>query len=318
MKTICPTIFALLISFLLFALNLFTSNLFAEEPIRVLTINVRLSTARDGNNSWENRKEFLTDIIATSSDANKPYDFIGSQETVVDPRPEFNQVNYIVSKMPEYGSIWLSREKTPEKGEAMLILWRKERWRIDETDRGTFWLSETPNIPGSKTDPKAGCPRCVTFGLFRELKNGKDTGRKLYIGNTHYDHMSEESRQWSAKQVMEWISKRKDPNAPLVIMGDLNCGEKSPAVRYMQGEPMTIDNTEWQPPLALTDTFRAANPDAVDVGTFHGFQEKVGREKIDYIFATKELKTISSKIIRTKRNNRWPTDHCPVEAILSW
>ncbi|MDR0703864.1 MAG: endonuclease/exonuclease/phosphatase family protein [Planctomycetaceae bacterium] len=308
MKTICLTIFSLLISF----------HLFAEEPIRVLTINVRLSTARDGENAWEYRKEFLTDILATSSDANKPYDFIGSQETVVDPRPEFNQVDYIISKMPKYDALWLSREKTPEQGEAMLILWRRERWRIDETDQGTFWLSETPDIPGSKTDPKAGCPRCVTFGLFRELKDNKTTGRKLYICNTHYDHLSEESRQRAAKQVMTWISTRKDKNAPLVIMGDLNCGEKSPAIRYMQGEPMTIDNTELQPPLALTDTFRAANPDAVDVGTFHGFKEEVGQEKIDYIFSTKELKTISSKIIRTKRDHRWPTDHCPVEAILNW
>jgi endonuclease/exonuclease/phosphatase family metal-dependent hydrolase len=313
MKTIYLTIVSLLISFPFGAFHLL-----ADEPIRVLTINVRYSTANDGENAWEYRKEFLADIVATSSDTNTPYDFVGCQETTVDPRPEFNQVNYIISKMPNYGAIWRSREKTPEKGEAMLILWRKEHWRIDETDQGTFWLSETPDIPGSKTDPKAGCTRCVTFGLFHELKDNKETGRKLYVCNTHYDHQSEESRQLAAKQVMAWIAARKDKNAPLVIMGDLNCGEKSTAIRYMQGEPMTIDNTEWKPPLTLIDTFRVANPDAVDVGTFHGFRENVGREKIDYIFATKELKTISSKIVRTKRNNRWPTDHCPVEAILHW
>ncbi|MDR2755298.1 MAG: endonuclease/exonuclease/phosphatase family protein [Planctomycetaceae bacterium] len=298
-----------------FAVLLFVSwGVFAEEsePIRILSINVRQSTAKDGENSWSNRKDFLTDVIAEGS-----YDFVGSQETVVDPRPEYNQVDYIISKMPRYGSLWLSREKTPEKGEAMLILWKKERWKIDEKDQGTFWLSETPEIPGSKTDPKAGCPRCVTFGLFHELKNGKETGYKIYVYNTHYDHLSEEARQRGAKLLMERIAVRKNKEIPVAAMGDLNCGEKSPAIRYMQGDSMTLDNTEIKSPFVLIDTFRVANPDATEVGTFNNFKSP-GQEKIDYIFVSAPLKTVSSKIIRTQRNNRYPTDHFPIEAVIQW
>ncbi|MDR2440158.1 MAG: endonuclease/exonuclease/phosphatase family protein [Planctomycetaceae bacterium] len=289
-------------------------GVFAEEsePIRILSINVRLSTAKDGENSWPNRKDFLTDIIAEGS-----YDFAGSQEAVVDPRPEYNQVNYIISKMPGYGSLWRSREKTPENGEAMLILWKKERWKIDEKDQGTFWLSDTPEIPGSKTDPKAGCSRCVTFGLFHELKNGKESGYKIYVYNTHYDHLSEDARQRGAKLLMEHISARKNKETPVIAMGDLNCGEKSPAIRYMQGDSMTLDGTEIQSPFVLIDTFRAANPDATEVGTFNNFKSP-GQEKIDYIFVSAPLKTVSSKIIRTQRNNRYPTDHFPVEAVIRW
>ncbi|MDR3197764.1 MAG: endonuclease/exonuclease/phosphatase family protein, partial [Planctomycetaceae bacterium] len=268
--------------------------------------------ANDGENSWSNRKDFLTDIIAEGS-----YDFVGSQETVVDPRPEYNQVDYIVSKMTGYGSLWLSREKTPEKGEAMLILWKKERWKIDEKDQGTFWLSDTPEIPGSKTDPKAGCPRCVTFGLFHELKNGKGTGYKIYVYNTHYDHLSEEARQRGAELLMERIFARKDNKIPVVAMGDLNCGEKSPAIRYMQGDSMILDDTEIKSPFALIDTFRAANPDATEIGTFNNFKSP-GQEKIDYIFVSAPLKTVSSRIIRTQRNNHYPTDHFPVEAVIRW
>jgi endonuclease/exonuclease/phosphatase family metal-dependent hydrolase len=100
-------------------------------------------------------------------------------------------------------------------------------------------------------------------------------------------------------------------------MGDLNCGEKSPAIRFMLGDAMKLDGVEVKPPCALIDTFRAANPDATDVGTFHGFKE-IGTAKIDYIFVSEPLKTISSKIIRTKRDGRWPTDHCPVEAVFAW
>ncbi|MDR1289632.1 MAG: endonuclease/exonuclease/phosphatase family protein [Planctomycetaceae bacterium] len=298
------------IIYILTAVMLTAFGVNAAEPVRVLSFNVRLSTANDGDNAWSNRKEFLTDIIADGS-----YDFVGTQETVVDPRPQYNQVNYITAKMPSYGSLWLSREKTPEKGEAMLILWRKERWRIDATDKGTFWLSDTPDIVGSKTDPKAGCPRCVTFALFHELDNGKETGNKIYVYNTHFDHQSESARQHGAKLLLERIHTRKSKDTPVVVMGDFNCGERSKAIRYLQGDTVTLDNIETKPPLTLIDTFRAANPNDKDVGTFNNFKA-AGKEKIDYIFSSKTLNTVSSKIIRTQRNNRYPSDHFPLEAVV--
>ncbi|MDR1480775.1 MAG: endonuclease/exonuclease/phosphatase family protein [Planctomycetaceae bacterium] len=302
MKTFCFFVFSFCVSF----------GVYADEPIRILSVNIRNSLAKDGENSWSNRKEFLTEIISGGS-----YDFVGTQETVADPRPAYDQVGYIVSKMPNYGSLWLSREKTPEKGEAMLILWQKGRWRLDEKDQGTFWLSDTPEVVGSKTDPTAGWTRCVTFGLFHELKDGKETGKKVYVYNTHYDHISDSARQNAAKLLMHRISVRKSSEAPVIVMGDLNCGEKSKAVRYMQGDPLILNGKEIKPPCVLTDTFRAANPDATDVGTFNNFKS-AGREKIDYIFIITPLKTVSSKIIRTQRNNRYPTDHFPIEAVVQW
>jgi endonuclease/exonuclease/phosphatase family metal-dependent hydrolase len=299
-------------------LMLATSILAADDSVNILTFNIRLSLANDGKNSWENRKEFVVDIINGKSADGGNYDFIGCQETVIDPRDEFNQVKYIVSRSPSYDSIYLSREKTPEHGEAMLLLWRRERWKIDETDKGTFWLSDTPQIAGSKTDPKAGCPRCVTFGLFHELKDGKTTGRKIYVANTHYDHLSEQARQRAAKQTIDWITNRKSKETPLVFMGDLNCGEKSPSIKYLQGEPMKLDDKIQNPPTTLVDTFRKTNPNTADVGTFNGFRDKPYKEKIDYIFVTKNLKPISSRIIRIKRDNRYPSDHFPLETSIKW
>ncbi|MDR1480014.1 MAG: endonuclease/exonuclease/phosphatase family protein [Planctomycetaceae bacterium] len=295
---------------------LFSLAVSADESINILTINVRTSNGKDGENSWDNRKDFLVNIIQKTADGKSSYDFIGCQEAEVDPRPEFNQVDYIVAKMPNYDSIWRSREKTNERGESMLILWRKDRWRIDAEDNGTFWLSDTPEAAGSKTEPNAAHPRCVTFGLFHEIKNGTQTGQKIYVASTHFDHKSEEARQKAAKQIMNWIANRRDQNAPLVIMGDLNCDEKSPVIKYMQGHSVKFGDAELKPPTSLVDTFRAANPDAADVGTFNGFKENAGKKRVDYIFITKDMKTVSSKIIKTKRNGRWATDHCPVEAVI--
>jgi endonuclease/exonuclease/phosphatase family metal-dependent hydrolase len=288
------------------------SPLFADDSIRVLSINVRCSIVNDGANDWSNRKDFMLDILIGGN-----YDFIGTQETIMAPYADKNQVTYIASKMPDYGYIGRSRETTPDVGEAMMIFYKKKRWKIDDAEQETFWLSDMPEIAGSKTDPKAGCPRSVVVALFHELKEGQPTGKKLYVYNTHFDHLSEEARQRAAKLLMERIAARKNKDVPVVVIGDMNCGEKSPAILFMQGKPMTLDEKEWNPPYKLTDTFRSANPDATNVGTFHGFN-RPGREKIDYIFVSEGLKTISSEIIRTQREGRYPTDHFPVEAVITW
>ena len=288
------------------------SCLFADDSIRILSINVRCSTAEDGENNWANRKDFMSDVIVGGN-----YDFIGTQETVMISDPARNQVSYIISKLPNHGYIGRSREVNPEVGEAMMLFYKKERWHIDDTDHETFWLSDTPDIAGSKTDPKAGCPRSVTAALFHEFNAGQPTGKSLYVYNTHYDHMSEEARQRGAKLLMERIAARKKKEIPVVVMGDMNCGEQSPAIRYMQGVSMTLDGQKWSSPYPLTDTFRAVHPDASDVGTFTGFKVP-GKEKIDYIFVSPNLKTISAEIIRTQREGRYPTDHFPINAVIAW
>ena len=289
--------------------------LYANDPIRLLAINVRLSTANDGVNSWANRKDFMTEIIAGGN-----YDFIGTQETMMHPNPDLDQPSFIASKLPGHAFIGRSREIDPEAGEAMMIYYKKDRWRIDETDQETFWLSDTPDVPGSKTDPEAGCPRTVTAALFHELKEGQPTGRTIYIYNTHFDHLSEGARQRGAKQLMDRVAARKNKDVPIVVMGDMNCGERSPAIRYMKGEPMTLNGQTWNPPYKLADTFREVHPDATDVGTFNGFREpdRHGREKIDYVFVSPGLKTLSAEIIRTQREGRFPTDHFPVDAVITW
>ncbi|MCL2005790.1 MAG: endonuclease/exonuclease/phosphatase family protein [Planctomycetaceae bacterium] len=291
---------------------LMPSTLLAEDAIRVLSINVRFSTANDGENSWPNRKEFMTDLIIEGN-----YDFVGTQETLLHPNPQLNQATYIASRLPGHGFIGRSREVDPDAGEAMILYYKKDRWHIDASDQETFWLSDTPDVPGSKTDPNAGCPRSVTAALFHELKADEPTGRKIYVYNTHFDHLSEEARQRGAIQLMERIAARKNRDVPVVVIGDFNSGEQSPAVLYMLGSSMRLDDKDWEPPYKLADTFRTIHPDAVNVGTFHGFRTP-GREKIDFVFISPELRTLSAEIIRTQRNGRYPTDHYLVDAVIAW
>jgi endonuclease/exonuclease/phosphatase family metal-dependent hydrolase len=67
----------------------------------------------------------------------------------------------------------------------------------------------------------------------------------------------------------------------------------------------------------LRDTFRVKHPDASPVGTFTGFKPgQITGEKIDYVFASSEWDVVDAQIVRTSRNERYPSDHFPVTATL--
>ena len=301
-------------------LGLFMPGLLATEPINVLSINVRYATANDGANRWELRKDLLLSVVKEGK-----YDFIGGQEVLIHPKDEFNQVKFLSENLSDYGTLFTCREKDPNQGEGTPLFFRKDRWKIDDTDQGSFWLSDTPNVTGSVTwEGQSNCPRVCTGGLFHEIDaSGKATGKTLYVYSTHFDHVGEIPRQKSAALIFEKIAQRKDKNAPVVIMGDFNCGEKSPAIRFLKGETVVLGGEEMTPPMKLLDSFRVVHPDEKNVATFNGFKPRektdsgsdIG-EKIDYIFITPDLKAKEAEIIRTRRDALYPSDHYPIRATI--
>ncbi len=69
-------------------------------------------------------------------------------------------------------------------------------------------------------------------------------------------------------------------------------------------------------PILLEDTFRTLYPSEKTVGTFNGFKGKSGGAKIDYIFATPDIRTLAASIVRDERKGRYPSDHFPLVAQL--
>ena len=297
--------------------------LFGTEPMAVLSINVRLSTANDGKDAWANRKELLLSVVKEHN-----YDFIGGQEVCIDPNDDLNQVKYLADNLPEYGCLYLCREKNPNKGEGTPIFYRKDRWEPDAEDQGTYWLSDTPDVPGSVTwEGQSTCPRVVTGALFYEMDtDGKRTGKSLYVYSTHLDHVCELARQKSAALIFDRFEQRKNKDVPMILVGDFNCGERSPVVRFVKGETVELGGESKTPTMHMLDTFRVVLPDEKSVATFHGFRGprfdssgtvEIG-EKIDYIFVTPHLKTLDAEIIRTNNNGRYPTDHYPIRATVEF
>ena len=308
--------FAVLLSCVLFV------PLFSAEPIEVLSINVRLSSANDGADSWANRKEFMLSVVK-----DRNYDFIGGQEVVIHPNDDLNQVKYMSDNLPGYGCLYLSREKNPRQGEGTPVFYRKDRWEPDAADQGTYWLSDTPDVPGSVTwEGQSSCPRVVTGALFHERDAaGKRTGQSLYVYSTHLDHVGELARQKAAALIFDRFEQRKNQDVPMILMGDFNCGERSPAIRFIKGETVELGGESKTPTMKMLDTFRVVLPDEKNVVTFNGFRSPrldgdgnmIG-DKIDYIFVTPNLKTTDAEIIRTNDKGRYPTDHFPIRATVEF
>src|SRR5262245_49393320 len=117
------------------------SSIAAQEPkadLRVMTFNVRYGTAKDEENHWDLRKEFLAETIKEF----RP-DLLGTQETLGFQR------DFLAEKLPEYAVIGVGREDGKEKGEMMALYFKKERFEAPA--EGHFWLSEMPEEVGSKS-----------------------------------------------------------------------------------------------------------------------------------------------------------------------
>lgn len=69
--------------------------------------------------------------------------------------------------------------------------------------------------------------------------------------NTHFDHISEEARQASAKLLMDQARQIHLDNNPVILMGDFNSTESDLAYQQLTSEPK--DNLTWTHLEALND-----------------------------------------------------------------
>ena len=270
----------------------------AKPDLVVMSFNVRYAAANDGENNWDKRKDLACDVVRRQNP-----DLIGLQEALR------SQIDDIRAALPQYGEIGVGREDGKTKGEYSAILYRKDRF--DVNDSGTFWLSDTPEVPGSITWGNA-CTRVCTWARFLPK-----SGKPFYMYNTHLDHVSQPAREKGMTLIMSQLSGRKHQD-PIILTGDFNSGENNPVVRYLKGE-LQFDGVSSGPSKTpLVDTFRLLHKDATEVGTSHGFKGGRSAAKIDYIFVQPGVEVLKAEILYDRKDNRYPSDHFPITAAIRW
>lgn len=294
------------------ALFLLTVCLFSQsraaEPtisddlrLKVVSFNIRYLTTRDkGVNHWDTRQTRVADAIR-HFDA----DIIGMQEAFL------SQVGDLEAALNAYQRVGVGRDDGAEAGETCSVLFRENR--IDLVDHGTFWLSDTPEIPGSKHWGNE-VVRICTWALLQD----KASTRKFYVFNTHFDHVSQDSKEQSARLIASRIMERSEPKAPFILLGDFNAAEDNPAIRYLKGETVGLaggDEPEMTP-IKMQDSFRVIHPDATEVRTGHTFTGRTDGGKIDHVLVPHEATVEAATIDRFQQDGLYPSDHFPVTATV--
>ena len=259
--------------------------------LRTMTFNVRNGRAKDGDNRWALRRNFVCDVIRDYAP-----DVLGVQEAF---RFQLNDLN---KALPEYGEIGIGRDGET-KGEYSSILYLQTRFDVDES--GTFWLSETPTKPSTHWGNR--CRRVCTWARLID----KESERPIYVYNTHMDHESQRARENGIQLIMKNINERRHQD-PFILMGDLNSSESNPVVAYLKGTGELTGRN----PIPVVDSWRVTHPEEKVAGTASRFNGYQNGPKIDYILVTADTSTIEANIVRTNRKGRYPSDHYPVTAHL--
>jgi len=261
-------------------------------PIRTMSYNIRVDLTNGfpsntpNSNSWvsnlpgESRRDLVLDVINNFSP-----DILGLQEA----RP--NQVTDLRNGLPD---------STSQDGG---IFYRTDRFT--KTDEGLFWLSNTPDVPGSLF-PGTRFQRIASWVILEDNQAG---GQEYFVLNTHWDHEIQAARVHSAQLIRERIEANSG-GRPVILIGDLNLDEANSAYSDLLGANDPSG-------LQLFDSYREVVPvqDPEEL-TFQDFTNNITGARIDFVLQDDFFTVDDASIVRTSFNGSLPSDHYAVTAVL--
>ena len=257
--------------------------------VRVMTYNIRLDLASDGDNAWPRRREMVAALIR-----HEAPDLLGMQEVLVGQKRDLEQA------LPQFAMVGAGRDDGRDKGEFSPIAYRRDRFTV--VDSGTIWLSETPSRPSKSWD--AAYPRIATWVMLRD----RQSGRTLRVVNTHFDHVGVVARHQSAALLSSWLAEGNWARLPTILMGDLNSPPDGSAYRLLAASPA----------IGLRDARLVSRaPPYGPPGTFNAFKIDANpAAPIDHIFLSGRFAVEPYSVVTQHWGGRLPSDHYRVLADL--
>ena len=279
-----------------------------DYQIKVMSFNVQVESGS------KVRADIRADMLHDLLDEYMP-DSIGLQE--VTPLWEGMMKNFIFNA--SYACV--GEQRAPGQ-EASLIYYRTDKFEL--VDSGTFWLSDTPDVKGSKFE-ESQYIRICTWAHLRD----RVTGKEYVHVNTHLDNLgSSEGRALRTKQItviLRFIQRFGD--TPMVMTGDLNqAAVNSENKQYAVYKTLTgakafeladgtkayspFSNTRYDAPDNMPEGFCASMTASHDP---NGSKYNPAKEPIDYVLYTaSSLTALSYKLRLFDRCGMYLSDHLPV------
>lgn len=254
------------------------------EIIKVMTFNLRVDNAGDGVNSFTNRRDRVSAMLAGADP-----DIVGFQECTDAMRATLEQ------RMGDYSFVGCGRERDCT-GESMAIAYKTAAYTVLSVDN--FWLTATPCLPGSTLGgDQSACPRMATVAVLMHQASGK----RLCFCNTHLDHSGRIARQIEAALLCAALDGYREP---LVLTGDMNALPDSPEIGLLH---------------TAMQARGASDITAALGGTFHNFGRipEGQAAKIDYIFTSLDCRSCRTVPDCLQGDGLYYSDHFAVLAELA-
>ena len=248
-----------------------------ESCITLMSANVRCISPTDlFKESWFYR----ADLIVKNIESVCP-DVIGFQEVTK------YHYKYLTESLSGYDSVITYRDDSL-LAESCPVFYNTAKF--DLTDKGSFWLSETPEVMSKSWG--AAFNRVCSYVILSE----KATGKPFVVFNTHLDHVSEQARINGIKLILQKIEVFG--GYPSVIMGDFNTGETKET--YLAATAL-FNDAKYQTENTMTGA------------TFQQFGRSLDHVNLDYFMISKTGITVNEyRIITTTYDGVYPSDHFPI------
>lgn len=258
------------------------------QSLNIATYNIRFDNPNDLGNLWKDRSPHLINQILFHQ-----MDIVGTQEGL------FHQLEEMKEGLG-FPYLGVGRDKGGKEGEFSAIFYHADK--LEVMDHGTFWLSTTPDQPSKGWD--AALPRICTWAKFKWKKEGKE----FFVFNIHYDHIGQQAREESSKLVLQKIKEINKDNLPAIFMGDFNVTPDNPAYQTV------LKHSDMKDSRLISQT-----PSIGNQGTFNGFNwDKLPEGIIDHIFVSPGIQVLRHGILTDNYGMKYPSDHFPVMAEISW
>lgn len=276
-----------------------------DQRLDVMSFNIRYQNAGDtGERSWDARKDAVVKVIETADP-----DVVGIQEAL------HAQVEHVALGLDHRRYAWVGagREDGKLAGEFSPVFFKTGRFVL--VDSGTFWLSGTPDVPGSNTWHNA-CTRICTWCI---LDDRESPGAATLFMNVHADHRNARARVKGSALVIERMLALA-PGSRVVITGDFNTIGKERSIRVIEGNHGRVHlrnaRDAWIRGGGKGTRVPAVTWHAFNGPSGGGLVARVTRGLLDHVFISSTFDIDAYRVIEDKIDDIYPSDHFPVVATL--
>jgi endonuclease/exonuclease/phosphatase family metal-dependent hydrolase len=274
-------------------LILICSTAYAQPGLnthRVISANIRVALEEDESKGvgWSSRKDLCVRTL-------KKYkaDIIALQEVLKVQAedfkreyPDYHLVGFDGPEMDAHPTGYHGIAKNP-------ILYSKKRYELMAA--GTYWLSETPLVAGSKSWETARA-RHANWVRLKDKKSGKE----FRVINLHLDHVSNEAKLQQLNMVIRESGQYPEEFSQ-VLAGDFNSRYTSPAfdLARKEGWKEGMEALYGHKEMGFTGhAFKGMAYEKAEIG---------GR--IDFIWYKGKTQVRKAEILRDEKNGVYPSDH---------